>query len=140
MGFIEDRFSQTFSTWGFRLPPEDVAARRRGKIVKAGWSIWYLFGSDETGDYLDYYASHRMTDDEHVRIRSDGQVESLPTISSIRICSDDPEEDKKLEAAYLAENRRIARLLEEKGFGLSGNEPGGVQINRFLHLEDREGV
>ena len=140
MSAIEDRFSQTFSTWGIRLSPEDVAARRRGKIVKAGWCIWYLFASDETGDYLDYYASHRMTDDEHVRIRYDGQVESLPTICSMRMMSDDPQEDKKLEAAHLAENRRIARLLEEKGFGLSGNEPGGVQINRFLHLEDREGV
>jgi len=140
VGAIEDRFSQTFATWGICLPLQDVAARRLGKIVKAGWNIWYLFAFDETGDYLDYYASHRMTDDEHVRIRYDRQVENLPTISSVRICSDDPEEDKKLEAAYLAENRRIVRLPEEKGFGLSGNEPGGVQINRFLYLEDREGV
>jgi hypothetical protein len=53
MGVIEERFSQTFAKWGIRLPPEDVAARRRGKIVKAGWSIWYLFAADETGKYSD---------------------------------------------------------------------------------------
>jgi len=62
-----------------------------------------------------------------------GSVE-VPAIAGLRLCSKDPEEDARLKAEYCAENQRVARLLEEKGFDLTGDEPGGVQINRFLHL------
>jgi hypothetical protein len=130
---IEQHFNERFSTWEITLPPDDIENRRRGKIVKAGWAIWYLFGSDDKGEYLDYYASHRMTNDRHVRIHADGHCEGLPEIQEFRICSEDPQEDARLDAEYYAENQRIAKMLEEKGLGPSGDEPGGVLINRFLY-------
>ena len=86
---IERRFRLGFASWGITLPPEHVREKRRGKIVESGWAIWYLFGSDERGEYLDYYASHRMTDDRHVRTREDGTEECLPAISSFRVVSED---------------------------------------------------
>jgi hypothetical protein len=135
---IEDRFNTHFAAWGIRLPADNVANRRRGKIVQAGWAIWYLFGSDEKGEYLDYYASHRMTNDRHVRILANGEEYGLPTIQELRLCSEDPVEDKRLDAEYYAENQRVAKLLQEKGFGLAGDEPGGVQINRALHINKLE--
>jgi hypothetical protein len=134
----EDRFNSHFSTWSIRLPPDDVANRRRGKIVKAGWAIWYLFGSDEKGEYLDYYAAHRMTNDRHLRIHANGEEHGLDTFQEFRLCSQDPAEDKRLETAYYAENQRVAKLLHEKGFGLAGDEPGGVQINRALREKKLE--
>jgi hypothetical protein len=76
-----------------------------------------------------------MTNDRHVRIYADGVRERLPTIQEFRLCSRDPDEDARLEREYFARNQEVARMLEEKGFGLTGNEPGGVQINRHLHLE-----
>ena len=131
---IELRFNDRFSHWGICLPPDDLEQRRRGKIIRAGWAIWYLFGSDEKGEYLDYYAAHRITDDTHIRIYDNGLTAPLPAIRGMRICSKDPEEDARQRAEFDAENQRVARMLEEKGFGLSGDEPGGVQMNRFLHL------
>lgn len=135
---IEERFRRDFGPWEISLPPEDVEERRRGKILAAGWAIWYLFGSDERGGYLDYYASHRMTSDRHVRIYEDGGEESLPTVSTMRPASRDPEEDARLAAEHLAENHRVAAMLAGKGFGMEGNEPGGVQINRYLALGRNE--
>jgi hypothetical protein len=35
---------------------------------------------------------------------------------------------------YLDENRRVAGMLQQKGFGAKGDEPGGVLINRYLRL------
>jgi hypothetical protein len=131
---IEAKFNDSFSDWDIRLPPDAVDQRKRGKIVQAGWVIWYLFSSDEKGDYLDYYASHRMTDDDHVRIYTDGLCEELPAIRTFCLRSKDPQEDSRLEAEYYAENQKISRMLDEKGFGITGGEPGGVQINRFLHF------
>ncbi len=40
---IESHFNAHFENWRISLPPEDVAARRRGRIMQAGWTIWYLF-------------------------------------------------------------------------------------------------
>ena len=51
---IESKFNATFAHWGIRLPAGAVEQRERGKIVQTGWAIWYLFGSDEKGEYLDY--------------------------------------------------------------------------------------
>ncbi len=138
---IEERFRRTFAHWGITLPPEDVEARRRGKIVEGGWAIWYLFGEDGRGGYLDYYASHRMTEDRRVRLREDGRAEPLPTIRRLRIASQGPEEDAQLKAQYLEHNLRVGRMLKKKGFGVTGDESLSVQVNRHLRLgrdEERE--
>ncbi len=138
MSAIENEFNRRFQHWNIKLPDEAVAHRRRGYIGQAGWAIWYLFDSNDRGEYLDFYASHRMTGDEHTRIYADGTTEDLPYIGSFRLSSSDPEEDARLEAEYFARNQKIAQMLEEKGFGLTGNEPGGVLINRHLHLNPQD--
>ena len=63
---------------------------------------------------------------------ADGRCELLETLAFMRVCSKDPEQEKQSKAEFAASNRRIAAMLEDKGFGLEGNEPGGVQINRYL--------
>ena len=137
MRSIEERFSQAFQVWRIQLPREAIENRRRGKIVEAGWTIWYLFGSDEDGEYLDYYSSHRMTNDSHVRIYEDGRVESLESLDGMRRTSRDPEENARLEDEFWDHNERVARMLEEKGFGLQGDEHGSAIVNRTL-LSSRE--
>jgi hypothetical protein len=128
-------FNETFAHLGIALPAQAAARRERGKIAERGWAIWYPFGEDEQGAYRDYYASHRMTNDPHERIRADGRLEALPTIAEMRDCSKDPVEDARLEAAFRADNREVAEMLEAKGFGIEGEEPGGVRINRALRQQ-----
>ena len=114
---MERQFNADFDHWGITLPASDVAGRRRGKFVQSRWSIWYLFGSDEGGEYLDYYACHSMTNDRHVRVYADGRRQALTTTQDFRVCSEDPVEDARLEAEYCAESRRVQEMLEAKGFG-----------------------
>ena len=136
MNEIKSQFDSAFSTWEISLPVEALATRSGGKIVKSGWAIWYLFGSDDKGEYLDYYASHRMTDDRHIRIYASGENLELPTMWLFCPRSDDPAEDARLQAEYFAENRRVDEILQAKGFGIEGDEPGGVQMNRALRLRN----
>jgi hypothetical protein len=131
---IKQYFAKYFSYWDIRLPDEDVTNRARGKIVTKGWAIWYLFDRDERGEFLDFYSSHRMTGDCHVRIREDGSPEGLPELYSWCRRSDDPVEDARLLEEHRRENEEVAKMLEAKGFGVTGNEPGGVLINRYLTL------
>ena len=133
------KFNAEFAQWRIRLPRRDVAQRRPGRILKAGWAIWYLFGADDRGEYLDYYSAHRMCGDDHTRLYADGGSEDLDVIIQFRRSSFDPVEDARLAAAYFAENQRIAAMLEAKGFGLYGDEPGGVQMNRHLHVNPADG-
>ena len=134
---IEEQFNQSFSNWRIELPRTAVENRRRGKIVEAGWTIWFLFGADDAGEYLDYYSSHRMTNDSHVRVYEDGRVEALESLRELRPTSDDPVENARLEDEFWEHNERVARLLEAKGFGLQGDEHGSAMARRGF-LESRE--
>ena len=134
---IEEHFSRAFQVWRIQLPREAVEKRRRGKIVEAGWTIWFLFGSDEDGEYLDYYSSHRMTNDSHVRIYEDGRVELLESLDEWRPTSDDPDENARLENEFWDHNERVSRLLEAKGFGLQGDELPSAIVRRG-YLESGE--
>ena len=134
---IEAQFNESFRNWGIQLPREAVENRQRGKIVEAGWTIWYSFGSDESGEYLDYCSSHRMTNDSHVRLYDDGRVEGLESLWDMHSTSDDPDEAARLEDEFWDHNERVARLLEEKGFGLQGDEHGSA-IMRRGELSSRE--
>ena len=129
---IEAQFNESFRYWHIRLPREAIKARQRGKIVQAGWTIWFLFGADASGEYLDYYSSHRMTNDSHVRLYDDGRVEGLESLWDMHSTSDDPDEAARLEDEFWDHNERVARLLEEKGFGLQGDEHGSAIVQRGL--------
>ena len=134
---IESRFNESFRLWGIRLGREAIAARQRGKIVEAGWTIRFLFGADASGEYLDYYSSHRMTNDSHLRLYDDGRVVGLEALHEMRPTSDDPAEEARLKAEFRDHNERVARLLKEKGFGLQGDKHGSA-IARRGELSSRE--
>ncbi|MCY3885211.1 MAG: hypothetical protein OXG24_09915 [Gammaproteobacteria bacterium] len=86
--------------WNLTLPV-DIESDRRGYSVKQDWCIKFLFGEDTNGKYLDYYATHRVTNDRHIRIRTDRTEERLPTLDWGRT-------EPKLGEVW--------KILEEKGF------------------------
>jgi hypothetical protein len=112
---IKLRFAQGFAPWGIHLPEEDVVQRRRGTIRRAGWWIPYLFGSDEKGEYVEYYAAHRMTNDNHIRSYENG-AEMLPAREYGRMVSRDPVEDAVWKREFEEEQKRIDAMLKAKGF------------------------
>ena len=118
---IEAAFAETFAEWDIALPAGNVARRERGTLFRDGWTIQYCFGSDSRGEFLDYYASHRMTDDSHVRLYANGDAVTLPSIVSMYIVPPDPAAAKEAQSAYLARNREIAALMAAKGFALDIN-------------------
>jgi hypothetical protein len=76
---ISKLFEDYFAHWHITLPPESLACRSQGEIHQEdGWQIQYLFGRDARGEYLDFYARHRMTNDRHLRIYEDGTQVALP--------------------------------------------------------------
>jgi hypothetical protein len=137
---ISKAFAARFAHWGIRLPEGNLQTRTAGYIAEHSWLIQFLFGRDEHGEYLDYYASNRFTDDEHVRLYADGTHTQLPAIQSMFVTSSDPAEAKRLEEEYLQRNRETVKMLKAKGFdkftinmalrtGLAGQDDLGNPIS-----------
>ena len=110
---IETTFARTFENWDIKLPPDAFAMKQPGTIHKAGWTIRYVF--DE--DYLDYYATHRMTNDRHVRIHADGHSAVLESPQDFIVYPKDADEEARLKAKedYHAYNQAVYAKLREKG-------------------------
>ena len=110
---IETTFAQTFKTWDINLPPDAVEQKRPGSIRKMGWTIRYVF--DE--DYLDYYATHRMTNDRHVRIYVDGRSEAPESPQDFVVYPKDADEEARAKAdeEFYAHNRAVYEELRRKG-------------------------
>ncbi|HPR63342.1 MAG TPA: hypothetical protein PK014_03905 [Thermoanaerobaculia bacterium] len=123
---IKRNFEREFKRWKLELPEEDLRLRRSGFIQQEGWLIQYVFGRNRFGEYLDYYACHRMTDDEHVRLYESGRRQYLSALGGMYVTSQDPVDAARLEKAFLRRNRRIARKLVAKGFDR-------FTINMMLH-------
>lgn len=111
-------FNQFFQTWKIVLPPEALETRQRGELHGSGWTIQYLFGQDEQGEYLDFYATHRMTNDRHMRIYTTGEVISLEAPLEFMVFPQNSteEEQERIREQYYSENRRIYNDLHKKGF------------------------
>jgi hypothetical protein len=118
MNTIAAIFAKQFSRWGITLPGEGGIVQCQGVIHQQGWTIYFRCGVDEAGDTLDYYATHRMTNDRHVRIHEDGRVEMLDAILDAVVYSEDstPEQRRQIEEEYYAHNQRVAAELRAKGF------------------------
>lgn len=125
-------FNEEFSRWDICLPPVAIISKQSGRIVKRGWTVWYTFGSDEGTDYLDYYASHRMTNDRHTRLYADGRSEDLEVMHSGYVVPEDPKEAAQARANFLSRNRAARRKLDEKGFTLEGTVHPSVAVSHYL--------
>jgi hypothetical protein len=112
---IETLFADYFKHWGLELPAGAVERKEPGEVRGEGWTIRYVFGSDERGDYLDFLATHRMTNERHRRLRETGEAEGLPSPWDFYAYDGTEPDRRRKEAEYFAHNRQVYDLLREKG-------------------------
>ena len=128
---IVQQFEKGMAHWEITLPRESVAAREGGMIVKSGWTVFYKFGFEGDVEYMDYYASHRMTNDHHARLSVDGRTRGLPSYEGMRVQAKNPEDDEKVEFWFHAYNQAVGELLAEKGF-VSPDAHPSHNVNSWL--------
>lgn len=125
---IAEAFNARFARFQISIRPGDVKLGARRVIGERGWHIRLRVDPDDAGfPSLEYYATHRMTSDEHARIWADGHVESLDAIyEAFMFDSKVPGSEEAARAEYLRHNREIADQLRERGLYPDGD------INAFL--------
>lgn len=110
-------FAAYFERWGITLPDEAVIAHSRGELRQAGWFIRYLWDTTDGELYLDLYATHRMTNDRHLRIHVDGRIEQLPAYQDMIIHNPTiPGDEERARQEYAAYNQSIRDALRAKGW------------------------
>ena len=131
---IEDvvsKFKDYFSRWEITLPSEAVENRDSGMIVQLGWTVFFLFGIEDDVEYLDFYASHRMTNDRHHRFYADGREDWLDSYETGYQVGETAEETETNRREFYEYNRMVGKLLEEKGF-VSGDAHASHNVNSWL--------
>ncbi len=63
---IKQAFDGYFASYRMAFP-EECLARRDGGFECAGWEVRYRFGRQDGADYLELFATHRMTNDRLCR-------------------------------------------------------------------------
>lgn len=115
---IASLFAKRFAHWDITLPAENLRSLSPGHLEKGGWLIQFCFGNDVDGAYLDYYATHRMTDGSHIRLHENGTRTELESLHGFFVTSEHPGEAARLEEEHLKTNRKIMDALVGKGFSL----------------------
>ena len=127
---IAGAFAETFSRWGIVLPREAVEGGEPWTIQRAGWTIRCIFGTDEDGAYLEYYATHRMTSDRRYRIYASGRIAELDAIWEMFAWDPKvPSDEARARKAYRDHNARVAEELKQLGLYPVGD------INAYLRTE-----
>jgi hypothetical protein len=125
---IADAFNAHFANFDISVTPEEVVVGARRRIGERGWLITYRVDADDAGfPSLELYATHRMTNDTHLRIWADGHLEHLDAIEELYAY--DPKVPGSEDAArtrYFEHNRSVERRLRERGLYPEGD------INAFL--------
>jgi hypothetical protein len=118
MNSIDELFADYFRHWEIRLPTEALQSRQSGEIRAHGWTIQYQFNANERGVFLDFYVSHRMTNDRHMRIFESGETEDLPAYWDTLIYPANATERQKKQAQreYEQHNAEVSAELARKGF------------------------
>lgn len=132
---LRQRFNRHFENWRIELPTDAMMLGEVWLTVECGWTIWTRFDHSEDGQkFLDYYAMHRMTNDRHLRLYSNGSEEDLPAMCDHFIYP--PEASKKeidsAKAEFYEYNQSVQQLLDEKGFVMTDSAHGSALINRWL--------
>ena len=110
MNWIKQRFDEKYRQWQIEIPPDDLTSRQSGVLQQDGWTIRYTFGREGERAYMDYFASHRMTNDTLNRIYSDGTCELLGYCMEFYLAN-----DPQAKREYLRHNRAFYALVKALG-------------------------
>lgn len=125
---IAEVFNGCFTNFAITIAPEDVTSGWRAVIRQRGWHITLRVTPDDAGSpSLEFYATHRMTSDRHIRIWADGFLEHLDAIQEFVVFDPKiPGSKEASEERYFQRNRAVAEQLRASGLYPEGD------INAFL--------
>lgn len=107
---VKQVFEQKYAAWNLILPLEQLQVPSLGTISNHGWTIHFRCVIDH-GEYcLEYFASHRMTNDTLNRIYTDGREEVIGYCQEFFLSG-----DAQAEQAYFEHNQKFYEDVKQRG-------------------------
>ena len=110
MDLIKQTFDKQFAYWEIVFPEESLRDRSSGSLQHRGWTINYRFDSEDGEEFLEYFATHRMTNDTLYRIYVDGRREIVDEAQEFYQVG-----NEKAKQAYFDNNQKFYNLVRERG-------------------------
>lgn len=110
---IKHVFDRRFAAWSIELPPGITRDQRPTSIHKNGWTINYRLVTEAGAEVLEFFVSHRMTNDTLNRIYSDGREELLGYCRQFY-----PAGDPTAKRDYLDHNKAFYEDVKRRGLFL----------------------
>jgi hypothetical protein len=132
---IQRYFEDYFARWSITLPSDAVARRAPGHLFEKGWHIGFIWGANEQGEYLEFLAQHRMTNDRRQRVYASGEVNVMPVPVPMYVVPADatPEQEAEIASRHAREYRRESEKLRELGLlPPAGENRIDLEINEIL--------
>jgi hypothetical protein len=131
---IAEAFNGNFANFDIRIGAGDVVVGNRREIRERGWWIAFRVLPDDAGlPSLEFYATHRMTNDRHSRIWADGYLEELDAIREFYgYDAKVPGSEDAAKKEYLTHNQMVAEQLRAAGLYPDGD------INAYLRTGGNE--
>lgn len=108
--YFHDKLTERFKHWKIKFHLPTFELKQYTHIKTCGWNIYYQFGEDSDGLYMEVYAMHRMTSDSRKCYYLDGKTKILPSFNTVCIVG---EED-----IFHAYNDGVAKVVYDKTTGI----------------------
>lgn len=108
--YFHDKLTERFKHWKIKFHLPTFELKQYTHIKTCGWNIYYQFGEDSDGLYMEVYAMHRMTSDSYHRYYLNGKTEMLKSLTSMCIVGKEDE--------FNEWNNEVAKIVYDKDHGI----------------------
>jgi ribA/ribD-fused uncharacterized protein len=117
------------------LVGDRLAREQNGHEFHGGWHVGWAWGHDRGTCFLDLLTEHRHPGMHAERIFADGRTEAIETPGEFRRVGDTPDEDARLERAFLDRNNAAYDSLRQRGLlPPSGANLPSQDINEYCFV------
>ena len=107
---VKQVFEQKYAAWNLIFPIEPLQVAAHSTINNQGWTINFRYVLEGAEYCLEYFASHRMTNDTLNQIYADGREEVIGYCQEFYL-ADDPQ----AEQGYFEHNRKFYEDVRQRG-------------------------
>lgn len=109
---IDETFRDRYKHWELEICDFKEISEGKFKLSDKGWNIRCIIGDE----YIQFYATHRMTSDTHYRIYTDGTIKKLDAAREAYSWNPEVDGDREIkQQEYFEYNRKIGEMLKELG-------------------------
>lgn len=123
---VRQQLIKSFSTWHIDFFEQSFIDKQYTHIKQlCGWHIYYQFGADDIGEYVEVYATHRMTGDSHYKVYTNEKRIHCPAYGTTYLVGHEDE--------LTTYNNKVREIVYNPSTGILREGPDCNQVEQVYH-------